>query len=550
MSACLAIKCGALALEWDMSTFSSFVRTRVGGAILSVASLCLLVLPGDGGELVSPFEVASDDAPGCRGDALVFQKLAARGVTPAARCSDAVFLRRVYLDVIGTLPTAKEAREFLDDERSGKRQSLISRLMARDEFADYWALKWGDLLRVKSEFPINLWPNAAQAYHRWVRASIAENVPYDQFAREILVASGSNFRVPPVNFYRSMQSKTPEAISKGVALGFMGVRTDGWAEKRRTALSAFFSEVGFKGTSEWKEEIVYHDSWQTNVANAAALVLPDGTVAKVKPGRDPREVFVDWLITPENPWFAANAVNRVWYWLMGRGIVHHPDDFRPDNPPQNPELLAWLAEQLVAADYDLRHIYRLILNSQIYQQSSIPASDHPDGSALFAHYPVRRLDAEVLIDAICQITGTTEKYTSATPEPFTFIPEDQRSIELMDGSISSPFLDMFGRPPRDTGLLSERSNRPTPSQRLHLLNSSHIRNKFERSGKLKKLLASAKQPSDRIERLYLTILSRRPTAQELAVAAAYQKDNRLNPRDASSDLAWALINTKEFLYRH
>jgi hypothetical protein len=505
---------------------------------------------GLAGSPVVPFEIADKAQPRHQGDRLVFKRLSKLGMTPAALCSDAVFHRRLYLDVIGTLPTTAETKAFLADKSPGKRSKLVDRLMTREEFADYWALKWCDLLRVKAEFPINLWPNAAQAYHRWVRTCLDENVPYDKFARDLLTASGSNFRVPQVNFYRSMQSKTPEAIAKGVALGFMGVRTDEWPEKKKHDLAAFFSKVGFKGTSEWKEEVVYFDQWKTNAVKLTVSTFPDGTRVRLKPAEDPRVAFTDWLVKPENPWFAANAVNRVWFWLMGRGIVHEPDDFRSDNPPQNAALLQWLAKELVSADYDLKHIYRLILNSRTYQQSAIPATDHPERTASFANYPVRRLDAEVLIDALCQITGTTEKYTSAIPEPFTFIPEDQRSIELMDGSISSPFLDMFGRPARDTGLLLERNNRPTAAQRLHLLNSSHIRKKFETSGKMKKLLNSKVKPQQLIARIYMEILSRPPTKAEIEAAMTYEKSSKLGRWRASMDLAWALINTKEFMYRH
>ena len=195
-------------------------------------------------------------------------------------------------------------------------------------------------------------------------------------------------------------------------------------------------------------------------------------------------MFADWLIRPENPWFTRNIVNRVWCWLLGRGIIHEPDDIRPDNPPSNPELLAYLERDLVAAHYDLKHMFRQILNSRTYQLSSIRRSPRPEAAAKFAFYPLRRLEAEVLIDALCQITGTTEKYTSAIPEPFTFMPDNQRSIALADGSISSSFLELYGRPSRDTGLESERNNRPTAAQRLHLLNSSHMQRKIEQSAKL------------------------------------------------------------------
>jgi hypothetical protein len=234
----------------------------------------------------------------------------------------------------------------------------------------------------------------------------------------------------------------------------------------------------------------------------------------------------------------------VWYWLLGRGVVHEPDDVRPGNPAQNPELLNWLAEELVRADYDLKHVYRLILNSRTYQLSCIPKSKDPEAAANFACYSLRRLDAEVLIDAVCQITGTTELYSSMIPEPFTFIPEKQRSITLPDGSITSSVLEMFGRPPRDTGLESERNNRITAAQALHLLNSTHVLEKIRRGSKIQGLLKST-DSSELLETLYLTILSRRPTDAE-EVAVSWQCDS---PRGAE-DLAWALINSDEFLFRH
>jgi hypothetical protein len=255
------------------------------------------------------------------------------------------------------------------------------------------------------------------------------------------------------------------------------------------------------------------------------------------------------LIASKNPWFARNIVNRIWAWLLGRGIIHEPDDIRPDNPACNPELLAYLERELVNAHYDLKHIYRLVLNSRTYQLSSIPATDHPQGSAYFSHYPTRRLEAEVLIDAICQITGTHEEYTSSIPEPFTHIPKDMRSIELADGSISSSFLEMFGRSPRDIGLESERNNRPTPEQQLHLLNSSHIRQKIEQSSKIRELLQAKGKPREIVDSLYLTILSRPPTDEELLVLKEYAQPGH-DGRRPMMDLVWALFNSAEFLFRH
>jgi len=498
--------------------------------------------------IVLPFEKQDSGVSFNSIDDLVATGLREKGIEPANLCSDGVFIRRVYLDVIGTLPESQEVVKFLEDKSPDKRGRLIDALLERPEFADYWALKWCDILRVKAEFPINLWPNAVQAYHRWIRDSIRENKPYDQFARELLTSSGSNFRVPTVNFYRAVQGRDPSTLAGIAALTFMGTRLDKWSEERRSRMAVFFSRVKYKSTLEWKEEIVYSDTTSTPTLEA---VFPDGEKVHIPPDTDPRQVFADWLASPKNPWFARNIVNRVWSWLMGRGIIHEPDDIRPDNPAANPELLSYLEKELVKSDFDLRHIYRLILNSRTYQQSPISKSDSPESDALFGHYLARRLDAEVLIDALNWIGGTGEVYISPIPEPFTFIPDYQRAIALADGSITSQFLEMFGRPARDTGLESERNNDPTDSQRLYLLNSNEIQKKIEQSPRLRRIASDKKKNTrEMIRAIYATLLSRYPTQAELGVAEKYFQTPDLNQKNAIEDLAWALINTKEFLYRH
>jgi hypothetical protein len=562
----------------------------------------------------SVFESSVEPTGNSRLDKLVFAKLARLNIHPVL-CSDAVFVRRAYLDVIGTLPTAQETRDFIHDpDTKNKRRLLIDRLLERPEFADYWAMRWSDILRIKAEFPVNLWPNAAQAYYHWVHDSIAENKPYDKFVRELLTSSGSNFRVGPVNFYRAIQNRTPEGIAAAVALAFMGARVDGWPPNKLACLAVFFSQVGYKPTSEWKEEDVFwdplgagiiagnaapgraaivtpepsakskdkdKDKEKDNTGTAAALptrsapqeaIFPNGRKVKLPPAKDPREVFSDWLIKPKNQWFTRAISNRIWYWLMGRGIIHEPDDIRADNPPSNPALLAYLEKELIAYHYDLKRFYRLILNSETYQLSSIQRFKIPDAEARFASYPLRRLDAEVLIDAINKITGTTSLYTSPIPEPFTYIPDDKPAIALPDGSITSPFLALFGQSARATGMENERNNNPVPAQWLHLLNSSHIQRKIDQGPKLKSLIESGRKSQDIIEELYLTILSRFPTPEEVTNAQTYSsvktapKASALGasapgtgaPQAAATakrredwvDIAWSLINSIEFLYRH
>jgi len=483
------------------------------------------------------FESRTPLAPQGRLDELVFGHLKQLGIQPANLSSDSVFLRRAYLETIGTLPTMEEARKFLGDTSPNKRAALIDALLEREEFADYWANKWCDLLRVKAEFPINLWPNAAQTYHHWVRASLRENKPYDRFVRKMLMESGSNFRNPPVNFYRAMQNRQPQGIAQAVALTFMGARAEKWPAAQVADMAVFFSRIGFKETGEWKEEIVYFSAAKPAAARGR---FPDGTEVKLAPDQDPREAFANWLISAKNPWFARAIVNRVWAWMFGRGIIQEPDDIRADNPAENPELLAYLERELIASQYDLRHIFKLILNSETWQLSPVSRSDRADDAAHFAYYPLRRLDAEVLIDALNQITGTTEQYSSAIPEPYTYMPDDQRAVALPDGSITSAFLELFGRPPRDTGQESERNNRMTDAQRLHMLNSSHVLNKIQQGPKIQAMIRNIRVRQNLVGALYLSILSRYPTEEEVKLIGAR----------GAVDLAWALINSTEFLYRH
>lgn len=532
-------------------------------------------------QVASLTESPDPPKPANRIDEIIFARLKSLDIEPFL-CSDAVFIRRAYLDLTGRLPSADEAKIFIQDPEKNKRLALIDRLLDRPEHADYWAMKWSDILRVKAEFPVKIWPNAAQAYYRWVWESIARNKPYDQFARELLTSSGSNFRVGPVNFYRAIQDRTPEGIGAVVALAFMGTRVHVWPEERRAAMTVFFSQVGYKPTSEWKEEIVFWDPLHsTSVPGSTApgtdavekavkvsneipqvltepltengplaAVFPDGTKTTIPPNRDPREVFASWLIRQENPWFARAIANRTWAWAMGRGIIHEPDDIREDNPPGNPELLAYLEKELISSGYNLKHLKRLIFTSTTYQFSSTPRFKGPEARVNFASYSLRRVEAEVLNDMLNEITGSSDLYTSAVPEPFTYIPQDMSAVELADGSITSPFLTLFGRSSRSTGMEAERVNELASTQWLHMLNSATIQGKLQGGPKLAAILSSGGKPNEIVERLYLTILSRFPTDADLKAAEDYAKSGATKGNGIWVDLAWALINSPEFLLRH
>ncbi len=514
---------------------------------------------GGGEDLFSSFRAP---VPETQIDKLVLARVKKAGHQPQF-CTDHVFLRRAYLDITGTLPTADDARRFIEDKSFNKRMRLVDELLNSDAYADYFAMKWCDVLRVKAEFPVNLWPNAAQAYHRWIRTSLRDNKRYDKFVREMLVCSGSNYRVGQVNFYRAMQSRTPEGVASAVALTFMGCRTAHWDAGKLEGMTAFFSEIGYKPTHEWKEEVVFWDPNQpfTTITNAAAqmeeyrkrrkAVFPDGSSVTLPFGQDPREIFAEWLISEKNPWFATIYVNRVWAWLMGRGIIHEVDDIRSDNKPSDMELLKHLRSEFIAGGYDMKKLKRSILASRVYHLTSVYDGDRQaELEAIFAYYPMRRMDAEVLIDAINQVTGSTELYTSAIPEPFTFVPSNKPAVALPDGSITSSFLEMFGKPARATGMDNERVNRLSDTQKRHLLNSSHIRNKIEKGTITQRILNGKMKRQQAIDELYLTILSRYPTTEEIAWINNYVTESKLKEQDAGFDVAWALINSDEFMYKH
>ena len=487
-------------------------------------------------------------------DKVVFAGLKKLNREPAPLCSDSVFVRRVYYDLTGGPPSFKDAYDFLRTNDKNKRAKLIDELLEKRDFADYWAMKWCDFLRVKAEFPINLWPNGAMVYYRWVHNALYTNMPYDQFARSLLLADGSNFRDPTANFYRALSPRTPEGTADAVARTFMGVRLASMSPDQRRGMVTMFSRIAIKKTAEWKEEVVY---WDRTPLENSNITFPNGRSGKVGEDQDPREVFTDWLVKPNNSIFNFNIVNRIWYWLMSRGIVNEPDDFRASNPPVYPELLALLERELVEHQYDLRHIYRLIMNSHIYQQSSIARKDFTESEKYFAVFPIRRFDAEILQDTIIKIFGVRFTYKSEVPEPFTYIPAQIRTVMVYDSGITNEFLETFARASRDSGLTTDRINKTSQSQQLYFLNSTDMNNWTRRlidqiNGFLPK--GGQSSPAAEQERLmnviWMTLLSRMPTTAEQLTLRQIFGANRTWTRDDVHDIVWAVVNTKEFLCQH
>ncbi|MDO5582123.1 MAG: DUF1553 domain-containing protein [Planctomycetia bacterium] len=480
-------------------------------------------------------------------DSIFLKSLQRENRDPSPLCSDEVFLRRIYLDLTGTIPTPKEVRSFLKDNSKDKRKKRIDLLLDRDEFVDLQTMRWCDLLRVKSEFPINLWPNGAVCYYRWIHQSVEENKPYSQFVRELLTACGSNFRDGPSNFYRAVPAKDSDTLAEAVCQTFLGMDIAPWPAEKRKQTALFFSRVGYKETAQWKEEIVYRNR---EPLDRTKVVFPDGSVKAIAASQDPRELFADWMISPANTLFSVCAVNRLWCWLFGKNLISEQKDAQNEKGQIHLELCQFLCRELIQSQYDLKHMYRLILNSGIYQQSSLSENKSTDTRELFASYPVRRIDAEVFQDMLAQIFDLPVGYTSEVAEPFTMISPQYRAVLLYDSSITSSFLEMFGRSSRDTGTETDRNNDVTESQQLFLLNSTEINEWIVQYANRLGNNWKSESIKDLIDEMELTFLSRFPTAEEYKTISDELRRTDKSGSQKIQDIIWCLLNSREFICKH
>ena len=454
------------------------------------------------------------------------------GVMASEQCRDEVFLRRAYLTVTGALPTPQECVDFLDNTKPNKREALIDKLLDSELALKYTLMHWGDILRIKSEFPSNLWPNGVQAYNRWVYEQLLNNVPYDKMVQNLLLSSGSNFRSPAVNFYRGFQKRSPQNFYANINLLFLGNRNctdNGYL---------CFSQVKFKSTKEWKEEIIYLDYYKD--IPRYSIVLEDGTSLRVKPNTDWREAYVMWLTSPKNRRFAEVLVNRMWYWVFGKGIVHEPDDWRADNKPSNPALLKELTDYFIKNKYDMKLLMKKILLSKEFNSKAAPEGD----------YVPQRLPAEVIVDALASTTGIWATYSSRVPEPFTFYPPKTRATHLGDATVSSSELELFGKVSRDVSLESQRNNNLTSRQLLYLMNSSELEKRIRKSRVLQQIYIQSKSVADLANDITLLVLSRRATSEEIALYENHQKQDNLPLMELAVDIMWMQLNSNEFLYNH
>jgi hypothetical protein len=477
------------------------------------------------------------------------------GLTPSPLCSDEEFFRRIHLDTIGTLPSPADVKAFLADRRSDKRRRAVEQVLDRPEFIDFWTLKWGDLLRINRDF---LNDKGMWSFHNWVRAALRDKKPVDEMVRDIITAEGSTFTEGPANFY--MVARTPADWAETTAQLFLGVRMqcarchhhpfEKWSQDDYYGLSAFFVRVGLKNSQEFgvfgREQIVYlRPTGDQRHPKTGQVVKPhplDGPV--LDDPLDRRVQFARWVTAANNPFFARNIVNRFWGYAMGRGLVEPLDDIRATNPASNPELLDALAADFAAHKFDLKHLLRTILLSRAYQLSSeVTAGNKPDvNNVHFARYPVKRLTAEQLADALDDATGTREKYPG--------LPLGTRAIQLPDPRVRSFLMDIFGRPPRQVVCECERTVQPNIAQALHLLNGDFLNRKIaDPKGRIDTLLKAKKAMPAIIEELYLVTVSRPPRPEETKKALEWVA-KAAAPREGLQDLLWVLLNSREFLFSH
>ncbi|MFO0952174.1 MAG: DUF1553 domain-containing protein [Isosphaeraceae bacterium] len=499
---------------------------------------------------VPGFKVA-DVPKGSVIDEAVFAKLNRMRIAPSEVCTDHEFVRRAYLDTIGVLPTPAEVKTFLEDESKDKRAKLVDALLKRPEFYDFWTLKFADILRANGRL---IQSKGTYVFTRWIKANLERNTPMDQFVRELLTSEGSAFKNPAANYYRI--SRDPENSVETTAQLFLGVRIqcakchnhpfERWTQDDYYGFAAFFSRVRQKKGPLPDDEVIFTakdgDVRQPRTGQVMKPKALGGPVYDDPNAPDRRTQLASWLTGPANPFFAKSLVNRVWFHLMGRGIVEPVDDFRDSNPASNDELLDGLTADFVKHNFDLKHLIRTVLTSRTYQLSARTNELNADDNLYFSHAFTKLLPAEVLLDAISTVTGTVTAFDG--------LPKGAKAIQIPDGKMENPFLKTFGRPARELACECERESDSNLSQALQLIGGSTVNGKLrDDAGRMALLAKSGKSPEDITKEIYQVALARDPNSSELA-AAVKHLNNTADKRQAVEDLGWVLINSKEFLFRH
>lgn len=494
-------------------------------------------------------------------DELAEKKFRELGIEPSPLCDDATFVRRAYLDVIGTLPTVGEVTSFLESQDSDKRNKLIDRLLGltgdpnldiyNEQYSAYWTLKWSDLIRNTSN---KLGDQGMWALHNWIRDSFRANKPIDHFVRELVTGTGSIYSNGPANYFRINASSTD--LTESTSQLFLGIRLEcakchhhpfeNISQGDYYGFSAFFARVGTKNSEEFglfgrEQVVVVREAGEVRHPKTGKNLLPTPLGAEpVDHPLDRRIALAEWLASPDNDYFARSVVNRYMYYLLGRGLVDPVDDLRSTNPPTNIALMNALSEQLVESQFDLKQLIRSIVSSRLYQLDSQPTAENAADSRFYSHFKVKRLPAEALLDAIDQVTSVQTKFKS--------LPLGTRAIELPDAEYPNYFLNTFAKPRRASVCECERSPDESLSQALHTLNGDTLAGKIaDKNGRLMKLIGDKAEHEAIVKELYAATLSRLPTEEELAASREYLADY-LTPQECYEDLMWALMNSKQFLF--
>jgi hypothetical protein len=498
-------------------------------------------------------------------DDLVFAKLKTIGMPPSDICDDGTFIRRITLDITGRLPTAEEMKDFMASKDPQKRAQLTDRLLDSPEYAEYFANKWSALLRNQRTQPT--FARGSYLFWSWIRDSFADNKPFDQFAREVVAASGSLDQHPPVAWYR--QVKEPKQQMEDVAQLFLGTRMqcaqchhhpfEKWSQQDYYGFAAFFANVSRKTATAKDEEIIFNKRGAAQMTNIRTKqpVMPTSLgseAAKLRPEQDPRLELANWMSKKENPFFAHTLVNRYWKHFFNRGLVEPEDDMRETNPPVNPELLSAMAAEFVKSGYNLKALVRSIATSTTYQLSAVPNAHNAKDRQNFSRYYPKRLNAEVLYDSVNRLLDVESNFAGQAP--------GTRAVALPDNSYnqSNYFLTVFGRPDSSSACECERTQEASLAQSLHLLNAADIQNQLTRgNGRADRMTKDTRPEDDKVTDVYHIALSRDPNATEMKLAqdhvakkTAGKKDQEAfnAKKEAFEDILWALLNTKEFLFNH
>ena len=483
-------------------------------------------------------------------DKLINAKLQKLRITPSELCSDEAFLRRVYVDIIGVLPTPEEYTRYMSSGAPNKRDLLVDELLGRKEFAELWVMKWAELLQIRSSNQVSY--KATLLYYNWLQDKVARNVPVNEWVQELLGATGGTFKSPATNYYQNETDILK--ISENVAQVFMGMRIqcsqchnhpfDRWTMNDYYGFAAFFSQIGRKGTDDPREVIVFNSGGGDVAHPLTKQVMKPKFLGGDTPdvaGKDRREVMGNWLASAENPYFATNLSNIVWAHFFDRGIIHEVDDVRISNPPSNGELLNEMGKRFTDYKYDFKKLVRDICTSRTYQLSTIATPSNEGDTRNFARGSVRRIRAETMLDCISAVTETKNKFPG--------LPLGARAVQIADGNVSNYFLTTFGRATRESVCSCEVKLEPTLSQSLHMLNGDATTQRIRAGALISRRLSEKKSPEQIIEELYLRTVTRKPTPKEIAnlnKALAEEPDKV----KVLEDIFWALLNTREFLFNH